>query len=77
VNTEAKQQNVVFEVISDERIAERGLNTINQGVAQPDRLLSDLIELIEADGYMIPATPRLKGWARRIQKAIEEGQDVR
>jgi hypothetical protein len=72
--TEAtKQQNAASEVMSGERTAERGLYAINQGVAQPDRLLAGLLDILEADGYLIPATPRLKGWARRIQKAIAAG----
>lgn len=67
------QASIASEHISGERAAERLLYAIGQGVAPPNRLLADFLDQLEADGRPLPATPRLRGFARRIQKALEVG----
>ena len=67
------QQGIAAEFASGERVAERGLYKIGQGVAPSYLLFDDLRDLLEADGLSIQASPRLRGWASRIQKALAAG----
>ncbi len=69
--TETPQKDIPAEYLAGERVAERAIRTIVDGFAQPDRLLTDLRDVLEADGVQIAGTPRLRGWTRRIAKFIE------
>jgi hypothetical protein len=73
VTQETIQQNIASAVVAGERAAERLLYAVSQGVAPPNRLLQDFLDQLEADGLTLPATPRLRGFCRRIQKALEAG----
>ncbi len=57
--------------IAGERAADRAIREIANGFAPPDRFLTDLRDLAEADGVQLAGTPRVRGWARRIAKFIE------
>jgi hypothetical protein len=57
--------------VSGERAAERTLYVIREEIAIPDRLMMDLLDLLEVDGRMVTGSPRLRGWARLLQKAFE------
>ena len=59
--------------VSGEQAAERTLYVIREEIAVPDRLMMDLLDLLEIDGYPVMGSPRLRGWARRLQKAFEAG----
>jgi len=73
VTQETTQQDIASAVISGERAAERLLYAVSQGVAPPNRLLQDFLDQMDADGRPLPATPRLRGFCRRVQKALEAG----
>ena len=59
-------------VIAGEREAERVIARHRAEYAEPDALLDSLREVLAADGLSLPSTLRLRGWARRIGKAIAQ-----
>ena len=69
----AFKQDETTAYVSGERTAERTLYVIREEIAVPDRLMMDLIDLLEVDGQPVTGSPRLRGWARRLQKAFEVG----
>lgn len=67
----SEQRDLAAGYLAGEKAAERAIRTIVDGFAQPDRLLTNLRDLLEADGVQMSGTPRLRGWTRRIAKFIE------
>lgn len=57
--------------IDGERTAKRALHAIRDGFADPDRLMRDLLDVLDQDGKVVAPTPRLRGFARALQKQLE------
>lgn len=57
--------------IAGEREASRAIRCHRDGMARPDELLTSLLDLLAADGVSAKPTARLRGWCRRLGKALE------
>jgi hypothetical protein len=58
-------------------VGNRTVRAIAAGFAHPARLMAHLQRDFGAQGAQVANSPRLRGSARRVQKAIEGGHDVR
>jgi hypothetical protein len=59
------------EAIAGCRSAHRVLRIITDGISSGDELFSELRDVAHDDGHDLPATPRLRAFAREVQKHIE------
>ena len=68
----ARRRDPALEAIDGQNTGNEGVREIDAGTAPPDLLLRRLRDVIEADGGRpVVATPRLRGFCRAIQKALE------
>lgn len=58
--------------IAGEREADRVCRCHRDDMARPDELLHSLLDVLADDSTVIAITPRLRGWCRRLGKALEE-----
>lgn len=49
----------------------RTVRACSDGFAPPDRVLDDLLAVLEADGHHLAPTPRMRAWCNEIRKALE------
>ena len=61
----------IAEALAGERAALRVLRRIRDRIGHGDELLGELRDVIHEDGRDAPATPRLRAFARTLQKALE------
>ncbi len=73
MNARVELPDEVGENIAGQRAGERTVRAHVDGFAHPDRLLHDLIDVVEADGQSVRITPRLRGWTRAVSKFLESG----
>ena len=64
-------RDIVADALEGEREAKRAVRCAVDGVARPDELLRSLQDVLEADQIIVAGTPRLRAWARAVQKALE------
>jgi hypothetical protein len=60
-----------IEVVEAQRIVAEAVPKILTGMADPDLLLRLLLNQLARDGFGLPPTAGLRGFARGLQKAIE------
>ena len=61
----------VDRAIAGSNAGKRTLRAIADGQAQQDRLLHDLMEVVEVDGRQLAPSPGLRAYCRGIQKTLE------
>ncbi|HMN79412.1 MAG TPA: hypothetical protein PKA20_05725 [Burkholderiaceae bacterium] len=59
------------QAIAGEREASWVIRRHRDSFAQPDELLNSLLNVLAMDNVTIMASPRLRGWCRRLGKALE------
>ncbi|MFT3804956.1 MAG: hypothetical protein QM766_27525 [Burkholderiaceae bacterium] len=64
--------NPIADLLEGERDATKALAQIASGAAAPDLLLHAIAAVLASDGVLAPPTTRLRGFARRLQKALEQ-----
>jgi hypothetical protein len=62
-----------LEVVEAQRIIDEAVPRIRDGMADPDLLHRLLLNQVARDGFCLPPTAGLRGFARALQKAIEAG----
>jgi hypothetical protein len=60
-----------IEVAEAQRIVAEAIVKLREGMADPDLLHRLLMNQIARDGFCLPPTAGLRGFARALQKAIE------
>lgn len=61
----------IEQTVSGSNAGKRTIRAVRDLQGGPDKVLHDLLDVVEADGRHVAPSPRLRAWCNEIRKAIE------